>query len=106
MSQLEDTLAFQLKVYKLNNFVREYKFLPDRRFRFDFADPKLKVAIEVEGGIYHIGGHSSITGLIRDMEKNNLAVLNGWKVLRFNNHMVEDGIAIDFIRRVIEKERE
>ncbi|MCA5006384.1 hypothetical protein [Sphingobacterium bovistauri] len=28
------------------------------------------------------GGHSSVTGIPRDMEKNNLLVLKGWKLIR------------------------
>jgi len=68
----------------------EYVFLPDRKFRFDFSwhSPggiaPSKVALEVEGGIFRRGrgAHSSVSGILRDIEKYNLAVLNGWMVLR------------------------
>ena len=54
-----------------------------RKFKFDFAYPELKIAIEIEGGVFTKGAHGSISGILRDIEKYNLAVLNGWSVLRF-----------------------
>ena len=33
----------------------EYRFHPVRRWRFDFANPEYKVAIEFEGGIWAAG---------------------------------------------------
>lgn len=62
--------------------VPEYRFLPDRQFRFDFAIPSLKIAVEVEGGVWTGGRHTRGKGFIRDMEKYNLAALRGWMVLR------------------------
>src|SRR5690606_39740371 len=55
MSALEDALALHIRAHKLPEPVREYRFHPERRWRFDFAWPDLRVAAEVEGGI-HIGG--------------------------------------------------
>lgn len=62
----------------------EYYFCAERQFRIDYAIPDSKIAIEQEGGIYMKGnsGHSSGTGIARDMEKNNLLVSNGWKLIR------------------------
>lgn len=70
---------------------REYKFLPDRKFRFDFAFPEQKVAVEVDGGTWSGGRHTSGLGFRNDCIKTNLAVLNGWRVLRFTADMVRDG---------------
>ena len=63
----------------------EYRFHPVRRFRFDFAIPDLKIAIEIEGGIFAKArlGHSSGLGIKKDMEKYNIAALMGWKILRY-----------------------
>ena len=36
------------------------------------------------------GGHTSGTGLARDCEKNNYAVLHGWKMFRFTVSMIEE----------------
>lgn len=61
----------------------EYKFLPTRRFRFDFCFEKEKVAIELEGGTWGKSRHTSGRGYEKDCEKYNLATLAGFKVLRF-----------------------
>lgn len=64
-------------------YKREHKFLKNRKFRFDIALLKDKIAIEYEGGIYNNGRHIRSYGYIKDIEKYNLAVLNGWKLLRY-----------------------
>ena len=63
----------------------EYRFHPVRRWRFDFAVPELMIAIEIEGGIFGKArlGHSTGSGIKKDMEKYNMATLMGWKVLRY-----------------------
>lgn len=62
----------------------EFYFCTERQFRIDYAIPQYKIAIEQEGGIYMKGnsGHSSGIGIARDMEKNNLLVSKGWKLIR------------------------
>jgi len=70
----------------------EFFFSTERMYRFDYAIPvlnstnstMLKIAIEQEGGIWAKGdsGHSSGTGIQRDMDKNNLALANGWVIIR------------------------
>lgn len=72
----------------------EYKFLPDRKFRFDFvilADGN-KIAVEFEGGVWTNGGHVRGGGYTSNCEKYNLAVMNGWKVLRYTSeHLKNNG---------------
>lgn len=60
----------------------EYKFHADRKWRFDYAWSDAKVALEVEGGIWSGGRHTSARGFLKDMEKYNAAASLGWKVLR------------------------
>ena len=62
---------------------REFRFRPSRRWRFDFAWPEGKVAVEIEGGVYIDGRHTRGKGYERDLEKYNAAVTDGWKVFRF-----------------------
>lgn len=62
--------------------VTEFQFEPARRWRFDYAWPEAKVALEVEGGIWTGGRHTSAKGFSRDMAKYNHAVTLGWGVLR------------------------
>jgi hypothetical protein len=60
----------------------ELKFHPERRWRFDYAWPALKIALEVEGGIWSGGRHTSPQGFVKDMAKYNAAACLGWRVLR------------------------
>ena len=60
----------------------EYRFHPSREWRFDFAIPSRRVAIEVEGGAYNGGRHIRPDGYLRDMEKYNEAAVCGWCVIR------------------------
>jgi len=85
---------------------REYKFLHDRRFRFDIALPAHHIAIEFEGGIFTQGRHVRGTGYASDVKKYNLATMHGWKLLRYTSEDTkidgwEYGIGIQ-IRKLIE----
>ena len=85
------------KTYVEVNFIRQFLDLSGlpyvcelqfakhlkRRFKFDFAVPELKVAIEYEGINSGKSRHTSITGYSKDCEKYNLAVKLGWRVLRY-----------------------
>jgi very-short-patch-repair endonuclease len=102
-------LAIQCKAFKKPIPEKEYKFdcTGKRRFRFDFAWPKLKLAVEVEGGIWikglsgRGGAHSLPSNIIRDMEKNNLAVKQGWRVFRFTPDQIQSGDAFKFIEDLL-----
>lgn len=61
-----------------------------RKFKFDYALPRIKVAIEIEGGIYSGRAHGSVTGILRDMEKYNLAAMLGWRVIRIEPKRVDE----------------
>lgn len=61
----------------------EYKFNNNRKWRFDFALPEKKLAVEIDGGIWTNGRHVRGSGFLKDMEKLNSAVELGWKVLRY-----------------------
>ena len=100
-SKLEEDLLFQLQHENLPEPECEYKFLEDRKFRFDLAWPMLMVAAEVEGGSWILSGHTSGTGINRDCEKGNLAQLNGWIYLRFTSNMIQSGEAIETLREAL-----
>lgn len=63
--------------------VREYRFHPTRQWRFDYAIPDLRIAIEIDGGIWINGRHNRASGYLGDMEKFNAAATLGWVVLKF-----------------------
>lgn len=62
--------------------VKEYRFHPVRKWRFDYAIPDSKVAVEVDGAVWVGGRHNRPAGYIADMEKLNTAASMGWLVLR------------------------
>jgi very-short-patch-repair endonuclease len=62
--------------------VREHRFHPVRRWRFDYAWPSEKVALEVEGGVWTGGRHTRGAGFVADIEKYNAATVAGWRVVR------------------------
>jgi hypothetical protein len=62
--------------------VVEFRHIPGRRFRLDYAWPDHRIGLEVQGGIWTRGKHSRGAGQKIDMEKNNLGILNGWRVFQ------------------------
>lgn len=86
-----------------NGWIYEFKFDSVRRFKFDYANLRLKIAIEMEGGIYTGTGHAKIGKYLKDMEKYNMAQIKGWVVLRYA-HGQESKIAGD-VKKAIEKRR-
>ena len=79
----------------------EYRFLASRRFRFDFAWPKLLLAVEVEGGSYVGGRHTRGAGFEQDCWKYNVALVNGWRVLRVTPKQITSGEAVAWIQQLL-----
>lgn len=94
----ETVFALDCRIHGLKP-EREYRFHPKRRWRFDFAFPDTKLAVEVEGGTWANGRHTRGAGYEKDLEKYNAAVLMGWRVLRYSTAMVMDGTAISEVFR-------
>ena len=66
----------------------EYRFASPRRWSFDRAGPKLRVALEIEGR-----GHSQWNRYHSDVDKYNTAAMLGWTVLRISFiHVRKDDI--------------
>lgn len=66
------------------DYMREFKFDPERKWRFDFLIPP-NVGIEIEGGVWSQGRHTRGSGFIADCEKYNSAAMLGYKVLRYTS---------------------
>jgi len=85
-------------------FKPEIKFHEKRKWKFDYANHKTMVALEVEGGLWIGGRHNRAPGMIKDMEKYNEAALMGWRVLRVTPQMVlKDGTAYLLVDRSLEE---
>lgn len=81
--KLESAFVNAAKLGRLPLDVREHRFAPPRRWRFDFAWREQKLAVEIEGGTYVNGGHNRGKAYADNCEKYNAAVLHGWRVLRY-----------------------
>ena len=80
--------------------VPEYRFDPERQFRFDLASLELRMGFECNG--HFAGKHGK--GWSEESEKMNLAQMQGWRVLSFHNRDVLTGKAKDFVSRWMAKE--
>jgi hypothetical protein len=85
--------------------IQQYEAIPDRKFRYDFAFPDLRILVEVQGGICARTrmGHSSVTGQERDAEKLNLASAYGYRMFHFTTKMIEDERGFDLLLNTIKK---
>jgi len=96
VSQLEETLALHIRAEKLPPPEREYVFAPDRKWRMDFAWPRLMLAVEVDGEVHRISERFHA-----DIEKHARALLLGWTVLRVGGREVRNGLAIHWLKALI-----
>ncbi|MFQ3675506.1 MAG: hypothetical protein SNJ64_03075 [Endomicrobiia bacterium] len=100
----------EIKVFK------EYKFLENRKFRFDYVlfiyylksknetDVK-KIAVEIEGGAWIFGRHNRPKTFLKDIEKYNLATQEGFYLLRYTPQSIYEKFfddLINFIKKNID----
>lgn len=80
----------------------EHQFHSTRKWRFDFAWPLLKVAVEYQG-IFgkKTASHASVSGIARDCEKFTEASLDGWVLILINAKTVENGQALTWTERAL-----
>ncbi len=82
--------------------VKEYKFHEYRKWRFDYAIPSKKIAIEVEGGVWIQGRHNRANGFLGDMEKYNTATAMGWRLLRTTPQELMTTKFIGVVKKTVE----
>lgn len=87
ISKEKESISTVLFVLNRDKVIPEYeeelRFHPVRRWRFDWAIPELKIAIEYEGLISKKSRHTTIKGYSNDTIKYNEAGKHGWTVLRY-----------------------
>lgn len=89
-SPLEAKFALLWRALRGPPLVREHRFAPPRRWRFDFAHPASRVAVELEGGVWNRGRHNRPLGFIADCEKYSAAALAGWTVVRLTEGQITE----------------
>ncbi len=101
MTSLERALYRQIKTFcekrNLPLPENEYRFHPSRKWRFDFAWPDMKIAIEAEGGQWTQGRHQRGQGFADDCTKYNHAAALDWAVYRFTTSHINNGAALTFL---------
>ena len=96
----EREFEVQLRATGIIGYEREYRFAAPRRWRFDFAWPSMKLAVEIEGGIWSSGRHTRGKGFEADCVKYANALVLGWRVLRVTPTHVRDGQALRWVERL------
>lgn len=99
INQAELLLETHLKEARID-YQREVQLVKDRRFRWDFVIGKL--AIEIQGGIWHKGGHSTGKGITRDITKGRVAVMAGYIPVAFTTKDVMTGTAIAWLKQYLQ----
>jgi very-short-patch-repair endonuclease len=95
LNEAEETFDLHCKTQNLCP-KREFEFCPGRKWRFDFAWPKIRLAVEIEGGVHRIKDRYQ-----RDVEKYNTATLMEWRILRFTPQMVKSGRALEVTQNMM-----
>lgn len=81
--------------------VAEYRFHPVRKWRFDYAWPDRKIALEIDGGLFVNGGHSRGKAREGDYEKDANALILGWRVLRVSTGQMKSGFALLWLKQIM-----
>lgn len=89
------------EVYGLPAPEAEHRFAAPRRWRFDWAWPAQKVALEVQGGLFVQGRHARGAALLKEHEKLNEAAALGWRVLFTTPKDLETCPTLDALRRAL-----
>lgn len=97
---MELRFAFIWGVLDGPKLVEELAFHPKRKWRFDFAHPASKTAIEIEGGVWSGGRHTKPAGFTKDCEKYNAAAAAGWTVFRLTGYHINE-LHIEPIKKFI-----
>ena len=97
VSALELEMLRQIQAAQLPTPKLEHRFHPTRRWRFDFCWIDQRLALEVEGGIWCNGRHTTGSGFTADCAKYNTALIMGWRVLRVTGTQVKSGAALSWL---------
>ncbi len=103
--ELEATMLSQIAAARLLPCSPQYVFHPKRMWRFDFAWPDIRFALEVNGGIFVRGGHSRGAGQEKDMEKIAEAAILGWTTIAVSSNQIKSGEALRWVEAIVQQRR-
>ena len=90
----ERNFAMFWSLYGGHPLIGEYRFHASRKWRFDFADPDAKVAIELHGAVWAQGRHTRGSAFQRDREKMYTAAELGWLVYELTEKDIHRGMIL------------
>ena len=96
-------MALSIRAHALPEPDCEFVFHKGRKWRFDFAWPGIKLALEYEGGQFGKSRHRSPMGYKRDCDKYNAAQMAGWVVLRVVRSHYDSGEWIELLKRALRR---
>lgn len=101
----EELLAVHIADARLPAPERQMRFIPGRQFVADFAWPAYRLIVEVQGGIWRKGGgaHSHPTNILRDIERQRLAVEHGWAIYPVTTDEVKNGEALIMLNALFQR---
>lgn len=102
MSALEKQFLNQCIAIGLPEPEQQIQFIPGRRYKADFLFNDAMLVVEVDGGAYIRGRHNRAAGRSADCERDILAILNGYTVIRLTTNMVKNGDGIKYTKKIYE----
>lgn len=96
---LEDIFDKDLRDAGISGFERNVTFIPGRKFRADFWFEDLRLALEVDGGVFKRGptGHTTGVGYHSDRVRDQLALASGIVTVRFTTPQIRNGEAVKYV---------
>jgi len=70
-------------------------------WRFDFAWPERRIALEIQGAVWTGGKHARGAGMVKDYEKANAAALLGWRLLYAEATMIRSCAILDTLEAIL-----
>lgn len=98
----EERVVLELRDRGIEGWIREHRFDPPRRWRFDFAWCAELVALEVHGAVHAQGRHTRGPGFVADREKMNRAAVLGWIVLEVTPEHLRSGEAFAWLQEALD----
>lgn len=96
-----DLLCRQMDLVGIQGFTREYRAIPNRRFRVDIAFPEQRIAIECMGGVFSGGRHTRGMGFTADCEKASLLAGLGFRYIPVTSEQIRSGKALQWIEKAL-----
>ena len=95
-SEWEEKFWAQIVEAGIPRPIRQFEFAKciGRKYRSDYGWVDEKLLVELDGGLYIGGRHSTGIGRENDMERDAISCALGWKLMRFSPRHVRSGWAL------------